>query len=41
MTGDDETGNARDALGGTDDREALAASLLARLADREIEVDDD
>lgn len=41
ITGDDETINARDALGGTDDREALAASILARLSDREIEVDDD
>lgn len=41
ITGDDETVTARDALGGTDDREALAVSILARLADREIEVDDD
>lgn len=40
MTGDDETGNARDALGGTDDRETLALSILARLADRDIDVED-
>lgn len=41
ITGDDETINARDALGGTDDRDALAASILARLSDREIDVEDD
>jgi hypothetical protein len=41
ITGDDETVNARDALGGTEDREALANSILAKLTGIEIDVEDD